>query len=454
MTPARNSLLRSLLSAIALPGIVAMLLGCVIVFTLFKDEYDELQDVGLTTKAHLLLALIEAKGGADALTKPDGILALPTFQAQILDPDERSVFWLLDPAGRVIGKSPGAIPFDIPLDAQSDPSTQHGLRVIVVASATDTDLRIAVAEPMNERNEAIRDVMSAVVFGFVLLGVLFYAAAFFTVRRSAGILVNLSENIAQKGAHDLSPIDRHNSFAEIEPAIETLDTLLARLDHALAAERAFATNAAHELRTPVAIALAHAQRLGTLLADPGQTAHVTEVEQALKRLGRLIERLLQMSRAQSGLGLNADVIDITPVIHLLLQEARRREPSDTRLIIDPPTGQWHSPIDPDALGIIVNNLIDNAFKHTEGHGPIVLDASVPGKLTVSNDCDPLSAEVLNRISRRFVRTPGTTEGFGLGLSIVQELCGQSRCEFTLASPLPGQLRGFAAVLTFPTSARG
>ena len=225
MTPARNSLLRSLLSAIALPGIVAMLLGCVIVFTLFKDEYDELQDVGLTTKAHLLLALIEAKGGADALTKPDGILALPTFQAQILDPDERSVFWLLDPAGRVIGKSPGAIPFDIPLDAQSDPSTQHGLRVIVVASATDTDLRIAVAEPMNERNEAIRDVMSAVVFGFVLLGVLFYAAAFFTVRRSAGILVNLSENIAQKGAHDLSPIDRHNSFAEIEPAIETLDTV-------------------------------------------------------------------------------------------------------------------------------------------------------------------------------------------------------------------------------------
>ena len=377
-------------------------------------------------------------------------LSLLAFEKDNLNPEERTVFWLLDATGTVLGTSPLAQSLETLETAKPGLSTQGGYRVAVVPSATGIGLTIVVAEPMDERNEAILDVMSAVIVGFLLLGMLFYMAAYFAVRRSTGILAALSDNIAQKDAHDLSPIDRRNSFAEIEPAIDTLDTLMARLDSALGAERAFATNAAHELRTPVAISLAHAQRLKSMLSDPALSASATEIEAGLKRLVRLIERLLQMSRAQSGLGLNATVTDINPVIHLLLKDLRRRAVSDDRLVITEPSGAWYSRVDPDALGIILNNLFDNAFKHASGEGPVVVDASQPGRVTITNDCAPLTPAEVEEIKRRFVRKAPLSEGYGLGLSIVQELCDQSGCTFDVISPLMGKDRGFSVTLTFPT----
>lgn len=450
MIPRRNSLLRTLLASIALPGALMIMLGCLVVYNLFKEEYDELLDIGLTAKAHLLLDVFEARSGPDSPPIDMATLSLLAFEKDSLNPEERTVFWLLDATGTVLGTSPLAQSLETFETAKPGLSTQGGYRVAVVPSATGIGLTIVVAEPMDERNEAILDVMSAVIVGFLLLGMLFYMAAYFAVRRSTGILAALSDNIAQKDAHDLSPIDRRNSFAEIEPAIDTLDTLMARLDSALGAERAFATNAAHELRTPVAISLAHAQRLKSMLSDPALSASATEIEAGLKRLVRLIERLLQMSRAQSGLGLNATVTDINPVIHLLLKDLRRRAVSDDRLVITEPSGAWYSRVDPDALGIILNNLFDNAFKHASGEGPVVVDASQPGRLTVTNDCAPLTPAEVEEIKRRFVRKAPLSEGYGLGLSIVQELCDQSGCTFDIVSPLKRKDRGFSVTLTFPT----
>ena len=91
------------------------------------------------------------------------------------------------------------------------------------------------------------------------------------------MIAELSRNIAEKNEHNLSPIERENVFSEITPAIDTLDGLMGRLDRAITAERAFATNAAHELRTPVAICLAQAQRLRAKLSDPAKSSKSKQV---------------------------------------------------------------------------------------------------------------------------------------------------------------------------------
>lgn len=437
MIPPRRSLLRSLLTALALPGIAAILIGCVIVYGLFKDEYDELMDLSLSSKAHLLLQIHErSRLPADTV-----------FEDTSLPPDERARFWFLDAGGQVTDKSALADPFPLSGLEPGDIMTRNGYRVILLASSVDPGLRIVLAEPLGERNEAMMDVMSAVVLGFVLLGVLSYAAAYLSVRRSAGMVASLSADIARKSEHDLSSIDRTHAFAEIEPAIDTLDMLMLRLNTALEAERAFATNAAHELRTPVAIALAQAQRLRTMADNPAMGARVAEIETGLKRLVRLIERLLQMSRAQSGLGLNAAVTDIAPVIDLLMRELGGGPVPQDRLILRPTTAPWPCRLDPDALGIILGNLFDNALKH--GSGPVTVDAATPGRIVVANDCAPLSETDLAGIKRRYGRRAPTTDGFGLGLSIVQDLCRQSGCGFDFRSPQPGATRGVAVTVTFP-----
>lgn len=451
MTRPRKSLLQSLFSSLLVPGIVVMALGVFIVYHVLKDEYDELLDSSLSSKAHLLIEIIEETraqiGGTDATEQ--ALSRLLAFENDTRDPAERTLFWYLDAAGTVVAQSTSADGLSPPTPLLPGFSTAQNHRVFVFVSQRDGAGTIIVAEPLIERTEAITDVVIGVVVGFGLLGLLFAIAAFWAVRRSVAMIAKLSDNIAQKNEYNLSPIDRNNAFVEITPAIDTLDTLMSRLDVVLAAERAFATNAAHELRTPVAICLAHVQRLRSQLDDPAQTANAAEIEAGLKRLVRLIERLLQMSRAQSGLGLSAVGADINPVIALMMNELQRRDVAPVTLVLKPPTGTWSSRIDPDALGIILNNLFDNALKYATGPGPTVVDASQPGKVVVSNDCEPLSSADLDAIKTRFVRKTTLSDGYGLGLSIVQDLCTQSGCTLEIFSPRAGSARGFAAVLTLP-----
>ena len=448
----RKSLLQSLFSSLLVPGIVVMALGVFIVYHVLKDEYDELLDSSLSSKAHLLIEIIEETrariGGNDATER--ALSRLLAFENDARDPAERTLFWYLDSTGAVVARSASAQGLSPPAPLVPGFSTAQHHRVFVLAPRRDGAGTVIVAEPMIERNEAITDVD----IGFGLLGLLFAIASFWAVRRSVAMIAKLSDNIAQKNEYNLSPIDRNNAFVEITPAIDTLDTLMSRLDVVLAAERAFATNAAHELRTPVAICLAHVQRLRTQLADPAQTANVAEIEAGLKRLVRLIERLLQMSRAQSGLGLTAVGADINPVIALMMNELQRRDVVPDALVLKPPTGTWPSRIDPDALGIILSNVFDNALKYAAGPGPTVVDASQHGKVVVSNDCDPLTPSDLNAIKTRFVRKTTLSDGYGLGLSIVQDLCTQSGCTFEIFSPRAGSSRGFAAVLTLPRQQTG
>lgn len=447
MTKARTSLLRSMSKSLFQPGLVVGLLGLFVVFVVVKHEYDELQDIALNNSAHLIMDVYQVSQNAGG--KGLDLSNLMAFEKATLPPDERTVYWITDPSGRVVVQSPEISPELLSVTLRNGLGKAQGYRLAAVTSDISPHPTVVVAMPMIERNEAIMDVLLGVAFGFVLLGLLFALAALRAVRRSVAVINDLSNNIAQKNEHDLSPIDRNNAFAEIEPAIDTLDKLMARLDVALASERSFATNAAHELRTPLAVCLANVQRLKSMLGDPALFDRAAEIELGLKRLVRLVERLLQMSRAQSGLGTNQTVSDINPVIRLLLDELREREPSNDRLIITYPVGKWPCCADPDAIGIILGNLFENALKYASGPAPTKVDAGTAGRVVISNDCPTLKPTDLEAIKHRYVRKASLSDGFGIGLSIVQSLCEQSGCTLEILSPRPGYDRGFAAILTLP-----
>ena len=445
MTLRGKSLFQSLLGSLLLPGLAVMVISVLIVHHVFKDEYDELLDASLIGKAHLLLEFIET---TQSSTDFD-VGSLLNFESKLRKPDERALMWYLDRDGKVYAQSKTVGGFALPASLVPGLSTTRGHRFIVLRSDQPGTGSVVVAEPMVERNEAITDVVIGVVAGFAMLGMLFGLSSFWAVRRSVAMIAELSRNIAEKNEHNLSPIDRENVFSEITPAIDTLDALMARLDRAMNAERAFATNAAHELRTPVAICQAQAQRLRAKLDEPDQIENIVEIQTALKRLERLIERLLQLSRAQSGLGLNAVMTDVNPVIALLMSEMRTRSPNPDKLQLKFPEGRFLTRVDPDALGIILNNIFDNALKHARGPSPTIVDASQPGHVAVSNDCDPLSRADLERIKQRFIRRDLLSNGYGLGLSIVQDLCNQSGCRLEIYVPRKNSPRGFAAVLHLP-----
>jgi two-component system OmpR family sensor kinase len=231
---------------------------------------------------------------------------------------------------------------------------------------------------------------------------------------------------------------------ELQPIAEALNQLLARLDKAFTAERSFAANAAHELRTPLAGALAQIQRLRQTSTDPESARRASEAEATLKRLTRLSERLMQLARAE-GARLLVDVPrDLRPVLRLVAGDFDQGADAG-RVELSLPGAAVPSDVDPDAVAIIARNLIENALRHGKA-GPIDVVLNLDGTLCVANDGPPVPPADLAALSGRFVRGKDAGVGSGLGLAIVHTIAERIGTPLRLTSPLAGRDTGFSACI--------
>ncbi|GAA2479495.1 HAMP domain-containing sensor histidine kinase [Terrabacter carboxydivorans] len=207
---------------------------------------------------------------------------------------------------------------------------------------------------------------------------------------------------------------------EITLLAQTMNEMLDRLQRADAAQRAFVSNASHELRSPLT-AIRVISESSPHGIDAAGTAVVSG--EAL-RMQRLVEDLLTLAKADDqGIVLQHKDVDLDD---LLIEEIRHLRATSALTV----TGDIHAARvsgDPDRLAQVVRNLVDNASRHARssirlecGPGP---DASVV--VTVDNDGDVVPADRREAIFDRFIRLQESrdrdTGGSGLGLSIVKAL---------------------------------
>lgn len=96
MTTRRKSLLGAILKSLIIPGTIAILAGVFVVYSLMKNEYDEILDIGLTSKANLLLKIVETAAEANSVPNTLDLSALLSFEEEAIGQDERTIYWLLD----------------------------------------------------------------------------------------------------------------------------------------------------------------------------------------------------------------------------------------------------------------------------------------------------------------------------------------------------------------------
>jgi signal transduction histidine kinase len=244
----------------------------------------------------------------------------------------------------------------------------------------------------------------------------------------------------------LFAITRHTSRRAA--AMAALDEISQRNEILLERQRAFVQNASHELRTPITVALAHAELLPRDGTDPAAAEDAAIVADELARLRRLTDRLLLLATAEQPSQLHAAPLRLTDALDDAL---RRWEPVPRQWL----AGQRDDATvlaDPDRLVIALDAIIDNAVRFTRENTQIQLSVRRDGcraGITVADSGPGIPGGELMSVFDRFsTASPhrDTTRNFGLGLSIVRAIAEAHDGQVTAA---PGPLGGAAVTLWLP-----
>lgn len=355
-------------------------------------------------------------------------------------------FVLRDRAGQVLNASQGADLGIFPAYEANGFVTTDTHRLYYGATP-DRSLTIAVAEPLEQRRALSQKMLLGLLLPLLVVIPLSLLAIPFVVRRTLRPVRSLQRGLARRGAQDLSPLTDIALPSELLPISAGINKLLDRLRAAFAAERAFAANAAHELRTPVAGAIAQAQRIRSETAEP-QTAHrASEIEATLKRLMRMSEKLMQLARAEGGRLRADEASDVRPIIRMIVEDFQRA--GEGRIALTVSDRPVMTLLDPDALGILVRNLIENALKHGAQDRQVDVSIGADMVLSVANDGPVLSAEATERLMHRFERGNGRIDGSGLGLAIVNAVVERAGAKMEIRSPRSGGQEGVEVLVRLP-----
>lgn len=403
---------------------------------LLMFELDEVFDSALQETGQRILQLAVV----DVLSREEeGVMQ------RVMALDEHTEYFtyiVRDDRGRILLTSHRADPTRFP-DFESSGFHQGTELRFYHESAVRGTIALTIAEPLAHRRKVAQEIALALGLPLLVMIPLSIAGIFYGLGYGLRPLGQLRTQVARRGAKDLSPLPTEGMASELRPIAETLNQLLDRLDTAFAAERSFTANAAHELRTPLAGALAQVQRLRQTSTDPDSSRRAADVEATLKRLTRLSERLMQLARAEGARLLVDTPQDLRPILRIVVGDFSQ-EADGGRVLMSLPDAAVPTDIDPDAVAIIARNLIENAIRHGTGAVTVKLDAL--GLLSVENDCPSIPSEDLTALSGRFVRGSDAGEGSGLGLAIVHTIAERIGSPLRLTSPRPGKVTGFSACI--------
>jgi two-component system, OmpR family, sensor kinase len=429
-----------LLLASALAGV--WLLGSVAAALLTRFEVNERLDNALEEVAQRLIPVADG-----SLLEPEELRSLLGHILPAMDP-RAIAYQILDNTGRLVLSSPNAPerPFYGPPQPGFADTQQY--RVYTMPAAQGLSW-LEVAEPRIHRDEALGRAVELSVLPLLAFLPLSWIVIRWAVRRSFRPLIRLQSEIGIRSGTNLAQIPDLDFPTELLPIHTAVNRLLERLERALITERQFAANSAHELRTPIAGALAQMQVLSAQLVNPRHAERARLIIRQIKGLGELTEKLLQLSRAGAGLALTREPLDLMPVLKILVDEFRRQGALEDRLHLslgDSPEFIVRSDID--VLGIAIRNLLENAVRYGSTDEPIRV--SVHGRtIGVASGGPEVSADLLPILTQPFQRGTTIGQGRGLGLAIVNSIMQQVGGSLRLSSPAAGCTGGFEARLIFP-----
>lgn len=408
---------------------------------LLKHGIEEIFDSALQETSQRLLPLAVL----DIVGREDGDAASQRL-GTIRSHDEPFSYIVRDGTGRILLQSHAADVSVFP-PYERPGFSRTATHRLYSEEALQGTVRITIAEPLAYRTGVVRDVQMGLGLPILLVIPAAFIAIVLAVRKGVRPLRAFQEQLETRNEKDLGPVASGDLPSEIAPLAATLNALLERLRSAFEAERSLAANTAHELRTPLAGAIAQAQRIRKETAEPQTAQRGADIEMALKRLAARAERLMQLARAE-GSQLRLDrPSDLRAALHAVIDDIQKSLPQP-RISLSVPQAPVMSDIDPDAVGLVCRNLIENALQHGSKTSPVDVILGSDGLMTVSNEGPVVPPQTLAKLTERFEQAGPLGRGSGIGLSIVSTIADRIGSPLTLRSPRPKTQSGFEASLEF------
>lgn len=482
-----RSLKRQLLLWLLLPQLVLWLAGALFTYKLAARYANEAVDASLLQATRSLARQVKPMGNGLLIDFPRA--AQDVLEA---DPSDKLLYTVSSPPGQfILGNRnlPGprldsakpqlgkAYFYDGEIADTEDVSRRSRIRMaaLYLHFGEDPDdqqtMLVQVARSSANREELARRLLIDTVLPLSALIVLMSMIVWAGVSAGLAPLTRLRNLVEGRAPNDLRPIELDAAPQELRSLARAINELLEAVQHNVQAQRRFISDAAHQLRTPLAGLKSQTELALSEAADPSRQAQLMtrllRVQESAGRSAHLVNQLLALARTEP------ESVTSQPLLRLDLGRLAREVtaelvPRALQRGIDLGYGDAGSE-EPDAdkplpglevMGIALLlrealvNLIDNALLYA-GNGAAVTVLVRPGatgevELTVSDNGPGIAADLQPRVFERFFRGTQHGNGCGLGLAIVKEIVERHGGRLGLGNLQP---QGLRVVATLPLAPR-
>ncbi len=294
----------------------------------------------------------------------------------------------------------------------------------------DTGMWVRGVIPVGDDSGLMR---SITVITFTLLPILFVITVMGAVFISRQVFDPINKIIDAANSisvgNDLSArIDLKKAPTEMMVLSRTFDNMFDRLERSFNSERQFTSDASHELRTPLTII--HGQCERSRRKDDTKDDFLKSIEiidEQCERISRLIDQLLSLTRLQQGTDrYPIETTELSSVVSSCCESFIKNNSKGIVLETNIPE-EITAKCNPALMSIVINNLLQNAYKYGRENGHILVNLSEDEDgvhLSVADDGIGIKAEDINNIWKRFWQADtsrGIDGGSGLGLALVKEI---------------------------------
>lgn len=468
VSPGSRSLRRHLLAWLLLPQLVLWLAAAAVTYNVAVRYADRANDHGLYLSSRALARQVKPIDSGLFVDFPRA--AKDIIEA---DPDDRVYYMVSSPPGEfILGNHklppPGqadALRPDRPTFYDGQVDTPTGTVQVRVAAilldygdpALQRRMLVQVAKSRISREALARDILIDTLLPLSVLVLAMSGLVWAGIRTGLAPLARLREAVSGRGPNDLAPIELESAPEEVRDLAGAVNTLLAAVHASVVEQRRFISDAAHQLRTPLAGLKSQSELALKEATDPALRARLELVRESATRSAHLVTQLLTLARAEpeSLATLGRSRFDLRRLVQDLAAEMVPRALGEgIDLGLDGGDAPDDAPLPPpltiegNALLIreAIVNLVDNAIRYA-GRGTEITvrvrpDPDRPDLALVEvDDTGPgLPVALHEQVFDRFFRGTNEGRGCGLGLAIVKEIVERHRGSVRLQSLQPHGLR--------------